>query len=321
MLRAFVEQIVKVESQNVVVRILSHAYHNLQQCLQEERAMREDKKGSDPTTIGGDEKGDEATQLEEDITECCKLLARQIPVQGGALGDVCVAVYTQIKEFTGKALLAVNQLPPVNPDERQKARSLEVAKTVPPRPMYFGHYQQLIYNQSNPTQPSSRDMVSDYQAQLKCLQGAADILFTGENRYLSEPSLFPYEFLIVLRMVQLIRLRDGPAVPPFVGELQDLLEQLTGQRSSFIFSDAQDDIELAGADYPWRTGLAPLNTFRISQVPLRQSQLRSYTRSSPLEVTRGMARIVKEYTTLPLWEDENDANVPKSSDKVTLDAA
>merc|ERR1712093_671491 len=34
-----------------------------------------------------------------------------------------------------------------------------------------------------------------------------------------------------------------------------------------------------------------------------------------------MARIVKEYTTLPLWEDENDANVPKSSDKVTLDAA
>ena len=34
-------------------------------------------------------------------------------------------------------------------------------------------------------------------------------------------------------------------------------------------------------DYPWRTGLAPLNTFRISQVPLRRSQLRSFARRSP----------------------------------------
>merc|ERR1719359_1694250 len=166
---------------------------------------------------------DEATQLEEEITECCRLIATQLPLSLEEVGGISVAIYMQVKDFTRKALLAVNQLPPVNPDERQKARGLEVAKTVPPRPMYFGHYQQLIYNQSNPTQPSSRSMVFEYQARLKCLQGAADILFTGENRYLSEPSLFPYEFLLVLRMLQMIRLRDGSTVPPFVGELQDLL--------------------------------------------------------------------------------------------------
>merc|ERR1712232_1200495 len=152
------------------------------------------------------------------------------------------------KDFTRKALLAVNQLPPVNPDERQKARGLEVAKTVPPRPMYFGHYQQLIYNQSNPTQPSSRAMVFEYQARLKCLQGTADILFTGENRYLSEPSLFPYEFLVVLRLVQLVRLRE-PSVPPFIVELQDLLGQLTGHRRPSIFTAARDDIELDRKEY------------------------------------------------------------------------
>ena len=33
----------------------------------------------------------------------------------------------------------------------------------------------------------------DWEARLKCMHGAADILFTGENRYLSEPSLFPHE--------------------------------------------------------------------------------------------------------------------------------
>ena len=48
---------------------------------------------------------------------------------------------------------------------------------------------------------------------------------------------------------------------------QDLLQQITGYRSSFTFTDAENTIvELAGANFPWRTGLAPLNTFRVSQV-------------------------------------------------------
>jgi len=183
---------------------------------------------------------------------------------------------------------------------------------VPPRPMYFGHYQQLIYNQSNPTQPSSRSMVFEYQARLKCLQGAADILFTGENRYLSEPSLFPYEFLVVLRLVQLIRLRE-PTVPPFIVDLQRLLEQLTGQRSSFIFSDTREDIELAGAEYPWRTGLAQLNTFRVSQVPLRRSDLKRFPRKGPLDVVKGLSTILKEYADLNMWEEEDDNAAPRQS--------
>jgi hypothetical protein len=180
--------------------------------------------------------------------------------------------------------------------------------------MYFGHYQQLIYNQSNPTQPSSRSMVFEYQARLKCLQGAADILFTGENRYLSEPSLFPYEFLVVLRLVQLIRLREQ-SVPPFIVDLQDLLEQLTGQRSSFIFSDTREDIELAGAEYPWRTGLAQLNTFRVSQVPLRRSDLKRFPRNCPLDVVRGLSVILKEYGDLNMWDEENDDSTRQARPK------
>jgi len=317
-LKDFRQCVVEVETKNVILRILAHCFHSLQTYLLEERTTREDKEGKQPP-LGG-EVDDEATQIEEDTQECCRLLSKQLPLTeaGFVLANVAVAIYLQVKSFTRKALLAVNGLPHVNPDERQKARSLEVAKTVPPRPMYFGHYQQLIYNQSNPTQPSSREMVSDHQAQLKCLQGAADILFTGENRFLSEPSLFPYEFLIVLRIIQLVRLRQS--VPMFVSELQEVLEQLTGQRSSFIFSDAQDDIELAGADYPWRTGCATLNTFRISQVPLRLSNLREYPRGSPLEVAKGLISALTEYSELPLWEEEDDNQRPPAERKV-LDAA
>lgn len=317
-MRRFRASVVEVERKNTLLRILSHAYHSLQACLQEERSMREgeaarqDRRSSlspDP-----EEPLDEATLLEEEITECCKLIAGQLPITMEEVGDVSVAIYMQVKDFTRKALLAVNQLPPVNPDERQKARGLEVAKTVPPRPMYFGHYQQLIYNQSHPTQPSSRSMVFEYQARLKCLQGTADILFTGENRYLSEPSLFPYEFLVVLRLVQLIRLRE-PSVPPFLVELQDLLEQLTGQRSSFIFSDKTEDIEFAGAEYPWRTGLAQLNTFRVSQVPLRRSQLSRFPRNSPAEVAHGLEIVLREYADLNMWEEETDDNSRASRTK------
>lgn len=150
-------------------------------------------------------------------------------------------------------------------------------------------------------------------------QGAADILFTGENRYLSEPSLFPHEFLICVRLVQLIRLRES--VPAFVVELQDLLEQLTGFRSSFTFSDAEDDIELAGADYPWRTGLAPLNTFRVSQVPVRASHMKQFKRTSPLSVAHGLLEILQEYERLDLWEDEGAEGQPdrKQLDKGELE--
>lgn len=165
-------------------------------------------------------------------------------------------------------------------------------------------------------------MVFEYQARLKCLQGAADILFTGENRYLSEPSLFPYEFLVVLRLVQLVRLRE-PHVPPFIVDLQDLLEQLTGQRSSFIFSDTREDIELAGAEYPWRTGLAQLNTFRVSQVPLRRSDVKRFPRTCPLDIVRGLSTILKEYADLNMWEDEADdaaARQSRSKDTSQLEA-
>eukprot|EP00927_Polykrikos_kofoidii_P060814 TRINITY_DN55721_c0_g1_i1.p1 TRINITY_DN55721_c0_g1~~TRINITY_DN55721_c0_g1_i1.p1 ORF type:complete len:1131 (+),score=193.61 TRINITY_DN55721_c0_g1_i1:235-3393(+) len=315
-LATFRERITEVERKNVLLRILAHAYHSLQTCLKEERSIREgDGPRSDMWSSSVNEEPlDPATQLEEEITECCKLIAQQVPLVMEEIAPLSVAIYIQVKDFTRKALLAVNQLPPVNADERQKARGLEVAKTVPPRPMYFGHYQQLIYNQSNPTQPSARSMIFESQARLKCLQGTADILFTGENRYLSEPSLFPYEFLVVLRIVQLLRLRE-PSVPPFIVELQDVLEQLTGQRSSFIFSDTREDIELAGAEYPWRTGLAQLNTFRVSQVPLRRSNLQRLPRNTPLEVAQGLGSILREYVALNVWEEETDDSARTSRTK------
>lgn len=321
-LEAFRRELVGVEQKNIVLRILAHAYHVLQACLQEERSMREGdtSRTEKRSNLSPDEPLDEATQLEEEITECCRLIASQLPLSLEEVGEISVAIYMQVKDFTRKALLAVNQLPPVNPDERQRARGLEVAKTVPPRPMYFGHYQQLIYNQSNPTQPSSRSMVFEYQTRLKCLQGTADILFTGENRYLSEPSLFPYEFLVVLRLVQLIRLRE-PSIPPFIAELQDLLEQLTGQRSSFIFSDTREDLELAGAEYPWRTGLAQLNTFRVSQVPLRRSELRRFPRRNPLDIVQGLEVILGEYAELNMWEEETEdhAHAARAKDAQQLE--
>lgn len=311
-METFQDQLVSVETVNIQMRILGHAYHSLQACLQEERSMREGEGTHTEKPLGSEQELDETTELEEEITQCCKLLASRVPLDMERLGDMAVAMYMQVKDFTRKALLAVNQLPPVNADERQKARGLEVAKTVPPRPMYFGHYQQLIYNQSNPTQPSSRSMVYEYQARLKCLQGAADILFTGENRYLSESSLFPYEFLVVLRIVQLVRLRES-SVPPFIVELQDSLEQITGHRSSFIFADSREDIEFAGAEYPWRTGLAQLNTFRVSQVPLRRSELRQYPRHNPLAIVDGLEVILSEYAGLNMWEEEMDDSAHNST--------
>jgi len=310
---AFRREIMVVEKQNAVLRILSHGYHCLQACLQEERSMREGEASKDPLVAPGQEEPQaEASQLEAAITECCRLLASQLPLTVEEIGDVGVAVCMQVKEFTRKALLSVSRLPPVNPDERQKARDLECAKTVPPRPMYFGHYQNLIYNQSNPMQPSARSLDFEGESRGKCLQGAADIHFTGEHRYLSEPSLFPYEFLVVLRMVQLVRLRE-PSVPAFLVELQENLEQLTGQSVSFASTDSREDLELAGAEYPWRTGLAQLETFRVSQVPLRRSQLRRHPRSSPLAVIQGMESILQEYQGLDLWEEDLEGSSRTSS--------
>merc|ERR1712232_1217869 len=227
--------------------------------------------------------------------------------------SISVSIYTQGKEFMRKALLAVNEMPPVNPDERQKARGLEVARTVPPRPVYFGHYQQLIYNQSNPTQPSSRNMVYEHQARLQCLQGTADIVFTGENRYLSEPALFPYEFLVVLRLVQLIRLREE-SVPSFIIDLEDLLGQLTGHRRPSIFTAARDDIELDRKEYPWRTGLAEIRKFSIAR-PLRRSLLQRFPRSTPVDVVRGLATILTDYAALNMWEAESNGQLRAVSGK------
>ena len=59
---------------------------------------------------------------------------------------------------------------------------------VPPRPMYFGHYQQLIYNQANPIAghglsrggfESTREL-TDFSK--KAMQGAGGVLMSGENR-------------------------------------------------------------------------------------------------------------------------------------------
>lgn len=56
------------------------------------------------------------------------------------------------------------------------------------------------------TQAAATRGLSDYQATVRQLQGAADVLFTGESRYLSEPALYPHEMLISLRMLQLLEL-------------------------------------------------------------------------------------------------------------------
>jgi len=96
------------------------------------------------------------------------------------------------------------------------------------------------------------------------------------------------------------------------------LEQLTGQRSSSVFSDAREDPDLAGAEYPWRTGLGQLNTFRVSQVPVRRSELRRLPRGCPLDIVRGLEAILREYSALNMWEEEkgeHSTHVAKHSTK------
>ena len=132
--------------------------------------------------------------------------------------------------------------------------------------------------------------------------------------------MFPHEFLIAFRLVQLIKLRDG-YMAPFFSEIEDLLQQITGYRSSFTFTDAENTIvELAGANFPWRSGLAPLNTFRVSQIPLRRSHLKPFMRNTLSELCGGLISLITEYEGLPLWQDEVQPQDEESglSDKPAL---
>lgn len=168
-------------------------------------------------------------------------------------------------------------------------------------------------------------MISDYHAQVKCLQGAAGMLIAGENRYLSEPALYPFEFLIVLRTLQLLHMRmtdiDRRRIPKFMLDLMESLEQLTGLKSSFIFANHQEDIDLEGSNYPWRTGLVSLNTFRVNQVPLRRSNLIKFPRTTLQQTVIGVIEILEQYESLPLWETPSSEIASNPSFKQTLELA
>ncbi|CAD7971607.1 unnamed protein product [Amoebophrya sp. A25] len=278
--------------------------------------------------------------------------------------ELLVNVFLQLRDFYRRALLATNALSPVNPEERQKARTLHFAKFVQPRPMYFGHYQQLIYNQSNPTSSSAapsggRDMESDHSRKLKLLQGAGGNIVAGESRYLSEPSLYPTEFLIALRVIQMIQLqlemlrstasntnntgnvpRSSSSSSTFLRDIIASLEEITGIKppcSSAFFAqqesavsggaEGESSVDFAGSaardDFSgshlqqhvvqqhledsvanaqsWRTGLVPVTTFRLNQVPLRGSILSCYPRKSVLHTLVGIIDVLREYCSLPLW--------------------
>ena len=93
-----------------------------------------------------------------------------------------------------------------------------------------------------------------------------------------------------------------------MGELILSLEWRTGLKSSFIFAQQQEDIELEGSNYPWRTGLVHLNTFRISQVPLRRSNLIKFPRETLAGTVVGLCEILRQYESLPLWDSSLSAN-------------
>lgn len=138
---SFRQDLIRSQAKNIRLRILAYAFHNFQAFIQEENERRKVETHQET-----------ADTFLMDLCCCCELLSRQIEVSGGDFYQMLVSIFVEMRSFARRALLAVNALSPVNPDERQKARTLEFAKTIPPRPMYFGHYQQLIYNQSNPTQ-------------------------------------------------------------------------------------------------------------------------------------------------------------------------
>eukprot|EP00392_Amoebophrya_sp_AT5.2_P014535 g14694.t1 len=95
---------------------------------------------------------------------------------------------------------------------------------------------------------------------------------SGENRYLSEPALYPTEFLIVLRLLQMLKLFQdqnaasteseklpGHRMCDFQRDLLEALEQLTGFKPSHVFfAQQQEDLHVLEDDelvtLPWRTG-------------------------------------------------------------------
>ncbi|CAD7937278.1 unnamed protein product [Amoebophrya sp. A120] len=388
--RSFQGKFVHMQAQNIQLRVLAAAFHHLQIFLQEENEKR-NSGTNNPAAAGGASNGMLLTTQQDsflsDLTCCCELLAEKVyqllvfEEDKRPLASVLVNVFEEIRHFSRRALLAVSPLAPVNVDERQKARTLEFAKFVQPRPMYFGHYQQLIYNNSSLLGGNlpigNREIVTEYGRKLKCLQGSGNII-TGENRYLSEPALYPTEFLIVLRILQLLRLHveaaaasGGTSQPggaaavnggpggggplgadgalggsclqildrnfrqnSFVKDLVESLEQLTGLKPSHVFfAQQQEDLQVLEDDelvaLPWRTGIVPLNTFRLSQVPLRRSNLRGYPRHSLLHLVGSLIALLKQYEALPLWDQGSYQNrnasagfvVPSAETKQSLELA
>lgn len=68
------------------------------------------------------------------------------------------------------------------------------------------------------------------------------------------------------------------------------------------------------SSFRWRTGLSPLNAFRITQVPLRRSNLEKFPRDKLLHTVLGVTEILRQYEALPLWAPGDHSSTKVAGD-------
>jgi len=128
-------------------------------------------------------------------------------------------------------------------------------------------------------------------ANLNCFRGAAQYLMGR-----ADTQQRPLEFLVMLRLIQLLRLRNA-ALPGFVLELQAFLEQITGESGS----------ALPTATVP--PGLVQPLQISVHEIPLRRSLLSRFPRQSPFDVITSLEAVFRELDDLAMATNEEQPDL------------
>jgi len=223
-------------------------------------------KSPSPLPMGSEAEDNDLARLQGEVESCCELLGSRVPLTTTEIGDMAVALHVHVEELKREALVISSSL-----FEDSKLRS-------------------------------DHQCYQPAEARVNFLQGVAEFFYRPGRRPLGDPSLFPYELLVALRILQLTMLHTA-AVPLFVKDLEETIEKMTGQLPP-VPIEMREEAQLAGAAYPWRTGLTALRTFNVCRIPLRRSVLRHFPRNSPLEVASCLERVLEEFGRLNIGDED-----------------
>eukprot|EP00933_Yihiella_yeosuensis_P041096 TRINITY_DN35538_c0_g1_i1.p1 TRINITY_DN35538_c0_g1~~TRINITY_DN35538_c0_g1_i1.p1 ORF type:complete len:1050 (+),score=176.99 TRINITY_DN35538_c0_g1_i1:78-3152(+) len=254
---AFRNSTLEVQTYNVVLRILAHAYHNLQRTAQEISEQ--------PNPEGSAE---DPAQIEE----CCKLLASQLHLSENEALNLGVTILLEIRKVVHKALLLSESL----------AKVREAAAVAPE------------------TTPGATSSSSTPRRGDQYLLQIAQALQSSVNGSARTEGIIPGEFLVTLRLVQLLRLRY-PSLPQFFVDLEGLLEEIVGSRKSVPPPPPPTD---AGSD-----------SIRVNlpEVVVRRSLLSDFGRSSPHAIAVGLNNVLRYYQELPIWTADPSDTSPEEA--------